>query len=95
MPELVSLTDAAAIVKKPRHGAAIYAFKRTAWKAPQQPDAASEAPPSKCQRTAQPEEQGRFIHYKKKCLNPCTQLMVICFRCCLPYIPSGLPHPSS
>ena len=65
MPELVSLTDAAAIVKKPRHGAAIYAFKRTAWKAPQQPDAASEAPPSKCQRTAQPEEQGRFIHLKK------------------------------
>ena len=66
MPELASLTDAAAIVKKPRLGAAIYAFKRTAWKAPQQPDAASEAPPSKCQRTAQPEEQGRFIHLKKK-----------------------------
>ena len=65
MPELVSLTDAAAIVKKPRHGAAIYAFKRTAWKAPQQPEAASEAPPSKHQRTAQPEEQGRFIHKKK------------------------------
>ena len=65
MPELVSLTDAAAIVKKPRLSAAIYAFKWTAWKAPQQPDAATEAPPSKRQRTAQPEEQGRFIHLKK------------------------------
>ena len=35
MPELVSLMDAAAIVKKPRLGAAIYAFKWTVWKAPQ------------------------------------------------------------
>ena len=65
MPEQVTLSDAAAIVKKPRLGAAIYSFKRTVWKAPQQPEPTSEAPPSKRQRTTQPVEQGGCVHIEQ------------------------------
>ena len=78
MPELVSLTDAAAIVKKPRLSAAIYAFKRTAWKAPSNPTRLQRLRPASIRgQLSLKSKVGLYI--KKNMFTPCTQLMVICF----------------
>lgn len=57
MPEFIALKDAAAVVKKPRAGAADFAFKRPVFKAPEEN---SSTRSNKRPRLEEAEESGSF-----------------------------------